>query len=249
MSGKFIVFEGIDNSGKTTVSKAITDWLQEEYKINAVITRHPGSTPIGREIRQILKHSPHPINANAQALLFAADNSIFMDQILKPNLEKGNWVIGDRNNFISSLAYQIASGCSFDELDDVHRATKQVSQIDLLLVFHCDYDESQRRRALKGEEGIDRFEDAGKAYFDKLANCYNSLIKTQNFRLSKFVRSHMRDYDNNRINRAGPMGHQIVLNAYDVDAMQPLEEVIENVKSIIREELLQSELLELKQEK
>lgn len=222
MSGKFIVFEGIDNSGKTTVSKAIVDWLND-LDISAIITRHPGSTPIGQEIRQILKHSPHPINANAQALLFAADNSIFMNQVLKPNLDKGIWVIGDRNNFISSLAYQIASGCSLSELDDVHKATRQVSRMDLLFVFHCDYEESQRRRALKGEEVLDRFEDAGRKYFDKLSKCYNQLTDIQLERVSKFVKGFL---------GGGP-------NVVDIDAMLPLEDVIAQVKGVIKSRLLQ----------
>lgn len=227
MSGKFIVFEGIDNSGKTTVSEKVSEWLRDEHGITSVLTRHPGSTPIGQEIRQILKHSPHPINANAQALLFAADNSIFMNQVLKPNLDEGNWVIGDRNNFISSLAYQIASGCSFDELDDVHKATRQVAQIDLLLVFQCDYEESQRRRALKAEELPDRFEDAGREYFDKLSNCYNQLIDSQHDRLKKFV---------SRQDLPPFLGHQP--NVVYVDAMKPLDEVVDTVKGIILERLL-----------
>jgi len=224
MSGKFIVFEGIDNSGKTTVSKRITSWLQEDFNIKTLVTHHPGSTPIGKEIRHILKHSPHPINANAQALLFAADNSIFMNQVLKPNLDEGKWVIGDRNNFVSSLAYQIASGCSFDELDYVHKATKQTAKIDLLFVFHCGYEESQRRRALKGEEGLDRFEDAGKEYFDKLAKCYGELTTTQFARLGQFV------------TRNGLMGCNE--NIHDINAMQPLEDVVSEIKEIILDRLL-----------
>ena len=149
MNGKFIVFEGVDNSGKTTVATQISDWLLNSEQINTLITKHPGSTPVGQEIRTILKHSEHPINPTAQALLFAADNSMFINQILKPNINNGTWVIGDRNNFISSLAYQIASGCSWDELDKVHDATGQIIKIDLLIIFYCGWKESQRRKKLK----------------------------------------------------------------------------------------------------
>jgi dTMP kinase len=222
MSGKFIVFEGIDNSGKTTVSKAVAEWLRDEYGITTVATRHPGSTPVGQEIRTLLKTSPHPINPNAQALLFAADNSMFMHQILEPALAEGNWVIGDRNNFISSLAYQIASGCSWDELDMVHAATKQIAKIDLLLVFRCPWEESQRRRTLKGEAGPDRYEDAGREYFEKLLSCYDQLFETQEGRLSKFVET----------------GRGSSLNCRYVDASKSLEEVVSTVKSLIRNNLL-----------
>lgn len=222
MSGKFIVFEGIDNSGKTTVSKEITEWLQNEFKIQTLVTRHPGSTPVGQEIRGLLKSSPHSINPNAQALLFAADNSMFMHQILEPSLAEGTWVIGDRNNFISSLAYQIASGCSWDELDMVHAATKQVAKIDLLLVFRCTWEESQRRKTLKGEVGRDRYEDAGREYFEKLLDCYDQLFETQEGRLSKFVET----------------GTNSSLNCRYIDASKNLEEVTSNVKDLIRNNLL-----------
>lgn len=222
MSGKFIVLEGIDNSGKTTVSKEITKWLKTEYDINALTTRHPGSTPVGQEIRKLLKSSPHPINANAQALLFAADNSMFMHQILEPALARGDWVIGDRNNFISSLAYQIASGCSWQELDLVHAATSKIAKIDLLLVFRCSWEESQRRRTLKGLKEPDRYEDAGKQYFEKLLSCYDQLLETQELRLSKFVER----------------GKNQALNCRYIDANQPLVMVIKSVKSYIKDNLI-----------
>lgn len=219
MSGKFIVFEGIDNSGKTTISTQIHEWLKLGA-IDNIITRHPGSTPIGQELRQILKHSPEPINANAQALLFAADNSLFMNQILKPNLDKGTWVLGDRNNFISSLAYQIASGCSLEELDMVHNATLQVAKIDLLFLFTCSWETTQiRKKAREAETGIvlkDRYEDAGKAYFDKLQDCYQKIAVDA--RLTKFI---------NNPN-----------NVVQIDATQPQSDVLEQVKLAIVSRLI-----------
>jgi len=188
VKGRFIVFEGVDNTGKTTISKIIVDWLKKEYNIDTIFTRHPGSTEVGKQLRQILKHSPHPINANAQALMFAADNSMFMHQILKPSLNEGKWVIGDRNNFISSMAYQISSGCSIHELDKVHNATLQTAKIDLLFIFKCGWEESRRRKIIDKNETSkpDRYEDAGKEYFNNLTKCYDRII-SDHARLSKFV--------------------------------------------------------------
>lgn len=221
--GKFIVFEGLDNTGKSTVSKIIAIML-DAMGIQCKLTRHPGSTEVGSELRQLLKHSPHPIPANAQALMFAADNSIFMDQILKPELEKGTWVIGDRNNFISSMAYQIASGCALDELDRVHDATKQTAKIDLVLIFDCPVEERLRRRqlreSLEGKVQFDRFEDADMAYQRKLAACYKG-VKDDTARLSKF----MNDPSKVKI----------------IDASRDLDEVIASVKEVIVAELLTPE--------
>lgn len=184
--GKFIVFDGIDYSGKTTITRMVSSWLSDN-KINNIITRHPGSTEIGFELRKLLKHNKSPINANAQALLFAADNSLFMHQILKPSIESGKWVIGDRNNFISSLAYQIASGCSIDELDNVHNATIQTYKIDLLFILQCDIDELKRRKAKRNSKIYDRYENTDDDYFNKLIECYNSIHR--NHRLKKFVKT------------------------------------------------------------
>lgn len=189
MAGKFIVFEGMDNTGKSTISELISYWL-EAQNIPCVLTQHPGSTPVGQELRQILKHSKEKLGANAQALLFAADNSLFMENILKPNLDQDRWVIADRNNFISSLAYQIASGCSLEELDKVHNATKQTAKIDLLFILKCSWKEISRRKKVRekfnGKLKYDRFEDAPQEYINTLLSCYD-LIANDHQRLSKFL--------------------------------------------------------------
>lgn len=189
MAGKFIVFEGMDNTGKSTISKLTSYWL-ESQNIPCVLTQHPGSTPVGQELRRILKHSKEELGANAQALLFAADNSLFMEHILKPNLDQNKWVISDRNNFISSLAYQIASGCSLEELDKVHDATKQTAQIDLLFILKCSWEEISRRKKVRekfeGKPEYDRFEDAPQEYINTLLKCYDQ-IANDHQRLSKFL--------------------------------------------------------------
>lgn len=191
LRGKFIVFEGIDNSGKTTIATRVQKWLERAGRLTK-LTRHPGSTPGGVEIRKLLKHSEYELDANAQALLFAADNSLFINQILVPSISQGTWVIGDRNNFISSIAYQIASGCSFDTLDKVHAATVCPIKIDLLFIFKCSWEESQRRRQEKlktlDEPETDRYEDGGRDYFNKLTACYDTMIEDHSDRLLKFVR-------------------------------------------------------------
>ena len=226
--GQFIVFDGVDNSGKTTMPQMIREWLSTEG-IDCIATRHPGSTPIGRNLRQILKHSPHPINANAQALLFAADNSMFIDQILKPELKNGTWVLGDRNNFISSMAYQISSGCSMDELDRVHDATSQDIKIDVLFLFSCPWEVTQKRRkqreSYEGKAAPDRYEDAGRAYFDSLSDCYEQVSK-DSVRLRKFLN------DEN--------------NVYKIDASRPLSVVFEEITGILKTVILEHGQIEAK---
>jgi len=234
MRGKYIVFEGVDNSGKTTIASRVCEWLIKAGR-SVVMTRHPGSTPAGKQIRALLKHSEYEIDPHSQALLFAADNSLFINQILIPTTSMGGWVIGDRNNFISSIAYQIASGCSFDQLDKVHDATICPVKIDLLFIFRCTWEESNRRRQLKlqtlDEPAVDRYEDGGRAYFDKLTRCYDRIVEEQSGRLLKFVNSVVTLAE-------APQAPRCLY----IDATRPEDEVFEAVigalKSIMHDEIV-----------
>ena len=210
--GKFVVFEGIDNSGKTTIATKVRDWL-ETQKIDSILTKHPGSTVVGQSLRQILKHSDHPMDANSQGLMFATDNSLFINQILKPNLEVGHWVLGDRNNFISSIAYQVASGCDPYQLDVIHQATgvSDDARIDVLFIFQCSWENAQARKAPL--EGPDRYEDQGRSYFDALTNIYDSMLVHQGKRLSKFISG--------------------LENVHYIDANKPAEDVFNNIKDVL----------------
>lgn len=98
----FIVIEGIDGVGKSTLAKNLATMLSPEY--NVLLTREPGGSTLGKEIRKILQESAN-LDPRAQFLLFAADRAQHIAEIIKPALSEGNIVISDR--FIdSSIAYQ-----------------------------------------------------------------------------------------------------------------------------------------------
>lgn len=186
MTGKFIVLEGIDLSGKSTIAQMLVNWLNDNG-IKSILTRHPGSTQIGQELRKIIKESTATIDKNTEALILAADNSAFINQVLKPSLEAGIWVVCDRNNFISSMAYQTASGCSLEQLDKVHSATAdKPPKIDLLLIFQISSDTHSQRAAVRGKSGRDNFEDRGNDYLNKVMAAYDKILT--NHRILKFVK-------------------------------------------------------------
>lgn len=191
--GKFIVLEGPDSTGKTTMSQRLAKWLQESAGIDAVWTRHPGATATGKELRKLIVESHHPIDPHTRGLMFAADNSAFIHEVLQPKLAAGTWVIADRSNFISSMAYQIADGATFDALDKIHDATAAGGSppIDLLMIFRASFETIQRRLALRPEsEKSDSYQKklADRKYFDKITNAYASMMEEQSTRLLKFVR-------------------------------------------------------------
>lgn len=193
--GKFIVLEGADNTGKSTIATLLSEWLTKEG-ISNEITRHPGSTPLGKELRKVVKNEKVSIPPIAEGLIMAADNNAFIELILKPSLAAGTWIISDRNNYISSMMYQIQSGTSWEDLDNIHKATHpNPPKIDILFILRASDDDRKVRKGLKAgasehfnEHGKhDRFEDRGSSYNEGVAKSYDRLMEEQHERLLKFV--------------------------------------------------------------
>ncbi|HSU73354.1 MAG TPA: dTMP kinase [Terrabacter sp.] len=101
--GLFVCFEGGDGAGKSTQVRLLTEVL-EGHGREVVVTRQPGGTPLGTQIRQLVLHGDH-VSARAEALLFAADKAHHVDQLIKPALTDGKVVITDRY-VDSSITYQ-----------------------------------------------------------------------------------------------------------------------------------------------
>ena len=103
--GVFIVFEGGEGIGKTTQAKLLKAWLEQEGE-SVVLSREPGGSELGIEIRKILlSHSTGEISPRAEALLYAADRAHHVHDVIRPALAQGDVVISDRY-FDSSIAYQ-----------------------------------------------------------------------------------------------------------------------------------------------
>jgi len=117
MQGKLIVFEGVEGSGKSTQLPKLQTWLQEQplfQKLQSagiipavVITREPGGTRLGQSLRTLLLDGPSEVSlgARAELLLYAADRAQHIEEVIRPALAAGSWVLCDR--FIdSTVAYQ-----------------------------------------------------------------------------------------------------------------------------------------------
>ncbi|WP_431984101.1 dTMP kinase [Streptomyces qinglanensis] len=104
-SGFFLVLEGGDGAGKTTQVDALADWIRGKGH-EVVVTKEPGSTPVGKRLRSILLDvSSAGLSHRAEALLYAADRAEHVDTVVRPALERGAVVISDRY-VDSSVAYQ-----------------------------------------------------------------------------------------------------------------------------------------------
>lgn len=120
----FIALEGIDGSGKSSQAKFIVQWLTEHgfgEKNEIVLTYEPTRTGYGAQLREVLEGKavfPGPL---AFQELYVRDRKEHLETLILPHLEKCDIVISDRY-FLSTLAYGMAGGVSFDELMDLHKA-------------------------------------------------------------------------------------------------------------------------------
>lgn len=118
--GTFVTFEGCEGSGKTTQATMLRDYLIEKGK-DVILVREPGGTPVGQQIRDILLNTEGvDIAPITEALLFAADRTQLVRDVVRPALQKGITVIGDRY-VDSSLAYQgVGRGCGLEPVKNLN---------------------------------------------------------------------------------------------------------------------------------
>jgi dTMP kinase len=170
--GFFIVFEGGDGAGKSTQVKKLTQKL-EILNETVVLTREPGGTELGKKIREILlDQDEFEVTPRMEALLFAADRSINMSQNIKPALEKGFVVIGDRH-IDSSIAYQgVGRGLGAQTIEDISRWAVQGIVPDLTVLLDVDANTGQSRL-----ESKDRLDRESADFHNKVNQAFRDLAK------------------------------------------------------------------------
>lgn len=170
----FLVLEGVEGSGKSTQAKLLGDWLAANA-VAHVVTREPGGTEVGEEIRAIVLHGAD-IPAEAELLLINAARAVFVAEIVKPALAAGKVVIADRFS-LSSLAYQAhGRGLPLDEVRSICTFATQGVEPDLTIVLDVPIEESESRRSGRG---ADRIERAGTDFHQKVLRAYRLLPRSE----------------------------------------------------------------------
>lgn len=152
MSGKFITFEGIDGSGKSTQLRLFASELRMR-KFDLVTTLEPGGTPLGRRLREAFLETEENVSPLAELLLFAADRSQHVELLIKPSLAENKTVISDRYAD-STFVYQ-GAGRGFDEklVNQVIELATGGLKPNLTFFFDLPVEESVRRKTSRSNEG------------------------------------------------------------------------------------------------
>jgi len=178
MKGKFIVFEGIDGSGKTTQINQLSKWLNGTDLIpennQLVITREPGGTQLGKCIRSMLLDTSKDKGPDSitELLLYAADRAQHVNEIIRPSLNQGDWVISDR--FCgSTLAYQgYGRKLNIKLIKDLETIATQGISPDITFLLDIPVDESIKRRTCRKD---DRIEKEGREFLSNVSRGFKIL--------------------------------------------------------------------------
>lgn len=179
MSGKFIVFEGVEGAGKTTQIQQTAAWLEHQSGLNksVITTREPGGTKLGQRIRQLLLEDLDiQIDRRAELLLYAADRAQHIQTIIAPQLALGNIVLCDRFTD-STIAYQ-GYGRGFDlaEIDRVNQLATAGLTSNLTIWLDLDVSIGLKRVSERGKP--DRMERATIDFHQRVQQGYQQLAKS-----------------------------------------------------------------------
>lgn len=169
------MFEGPDGSGKTTILNNVEKFLREE-KIDFIITREPGGPKISEDIRDILLSNDNSeMSARTEALLYSASRAQHVDEVIKPNLEKGVLVISDRF-VLSSLAYQgFGRELGYDNVKMINDFATDNLSPDYTFFFNVDPITVLKRK--RNNFVTDRLENESNSYHNRVYHGYQEIMK------------------------------------------------------------------------
>ncbi|MCK9202011.1 MAG: dTMP kinase [Gallionella sp.] len=169
---KFITFEGMDGAGKSTHLAWFADQLRQRG-LDVVVTREPGGTPLGEQLREMLLNQP--MSMGTEALLMFAARMEHVEEVIKPALRAGKWVISDRFSD-ASFAYQGAGrGMDWGKLAQLEQWVHADLQPDLTLFFDVPVEVARER--LSNNVSLDRFEQEQGEFFERVRSGYHQRIR------------------------------------------------------------------------
>ncbi|WP_060988852.1 dTMP kinase [Photobacterium leiognathi] len=179
MIGKFIVIEGLEGAGKSTAINQVMDTLAQHGINDPVSTREPGGTPLAEQMRALVKegHPDEPLTDMAELLLLYAARIQLVDNVIKPALNQGKWVVGDRHD-MSSQAYQ-GGGRGFDKALMENLRDTVLGDFRPDLTIYMDIDPELGLQRARGRGALDRIEQMNIDFFHRARARFLELSENQ----------------------------------------------------------------------
>ncbi|MCC3745954.1 dTMP kinase [Rouxiella badensis] len=175
MKSSFIVIEGLEGAGKTTARDVVVNTLREQDIKDIQFTREPGGTPLAEKLRDLIKQGieGEPLTDKAEVLMLYAARVQLVENVIKPALARGAWVVGDRHD-LSSQAYQ-GGGRGIDArlMTSLRDTVLGDFRPDLTLYLDLPPAIGLQRARARGE--LDRIEQESLAFFERTRERYLSL--------------------------------------------------------------------------
>jgi len=184
MRGKFITLEGLEGSGKSTQIAVLEQHLKERG-IPVVVTREPGGTPLAERLREIvLNPGQERISPVSELLIMFAARAVHLDNLIRPQLEQGTWILCDRFTD-ASFAYQGAGrGISEEFIATLEMLVQGALQPDLTYLLDLPVNVGLKRAAARrGRSAPDRFEQEDPAFFERVRARFLELARRHRQRI------------------------------------------------------------------
>lgn len=174
MRGRLITFEGGEGCGKTTQARRLAARLEREG-LPFLLQREPGGTPLGETLRSLILQGDHPLAPWAEALLIAAARAQMVDEVLRPALSRGIWVVCDRFAD-SSTAYQGGGlGLGEERIEELNRWITGGLRPDLTFFLDLPPEEARHDRA----KPLDRIERRPLDFHRRVYETYQRLAERE----------------------------------------------------------------------
>ena len=183
-AGRFITLEGIEGAGKSTVARIVCDWLKARG-IAVRLTREPGGTPLAERVRQVVleRGSEHLSPATETLLMFSA-RGIHLENLIRPALAAGEWVVCDRFTD-ATRAYQGAGrGVSSELIETLATAVQGTLRPDCTLLLDLPPAVGLARARQRSGLAADRFEAEKEEFFERVRAAYLQLAKAEPDRIA-----------------------------------------------------------------
>ena len=182
--GRFITLEGIEGAGKSTVARIVCDWLTQ-HSVSVRLTREPGGTPLAERVRQVvLERGNEQLSPVTETLLMFSARGIHLENLIRPALARGEWVVCDRFTDATRAYQGNGRGVPAELIESLATAVHGGLQPDRTLLLDLPPATGLARARQRSGLAADRFEAETEAFFARVRDGYLELARREPERIA-----------------------------------------------------------------